>query len=44
MDLRLRFTEMLDLVKKESREKVQAMEGMDIHDVLIKEQSDGRHH
>lgn len=44
MDLKLRFTEMLGLVIKDSREKVQTMEGLDIHDVLIKEQSDGWHH
>ena len=35
---------MLGLVIKDSREKVQAMEGLDIHDVLITEPSDGRHH
>ena len=44
MDLKLRFTEVLGLVIKDSRGKVETMEGMDIHDVLIKGQSDGRHH
>lgn len=44
MNLKLRFAEMLGLVIKDSREKVETMEGMDIRDVLIKGQSDGRHH
>ena len=44
MDLKLRFTEVLGLVIKDSRGKVETMEGMDIREVLIKGQSDSRHH
>ena len=44
MDLKLRFTEMLGLVIKDSRGNVETMEGMDIRDALIKGHSDGRHH